>query len=168
MILFKRLKDKYGAFSNFSNHPIKIGTITFPTNEHYFQAMKFAGNDVLFNLVANAESPFKAKDHAYTHQDRWIKGWHDIKINIMTIAVREKVRQHADVRELLLSTGNEMIGEESDKDPIWGVGADGKGQNLLGKIWMKIREEVRQEGSKIDEFEVSSDEENASKSSPEA
>ena len=42
---FYRVNEPYGAFSNFSPHPVTLKGRTWPTSEHYFQAQKFAGTD---------------------------------------------------------------------------------------------------------------------------
>ena len=34
-------EETYGCFSNFSRHPVQIDGTTWPTTEHYYQAMKF-------------------------------------------------------------------------------------------------------------------------------
>jgi len=39
-ILFYRVNEPFGCFSNFSRHPVSIDGRTWPTTEHYFQAMK--------------------------------------------------------------------------------------------------------------------------------
>jgi hypothetical protein len=46
-------------------------------------------------------------------------------------------------RNLLLSTGNAMIVEHTANDSYWGDGGDGSGLNMLGKVLMEIRNELR-------------------------
>ena len=41
VIQFYSLKDAYGEFSNFAPFPVEIDGKTWPTSEHFFQAMKF-------------------------------------------------------------------------------------------------------------------------------
>jgi hypothetical protein len=55
-------------------------------------------------------------------------------------AVLRKFETHADIREVLLSTGNELIVENAPGDYYWGCGADGSGKNRLGQILMEVRE----------------------------
>lgn len=38
-----------------------------------------------------------------------------------------------------------MIVEDSPKDSFWGWGESRNGQNNLGKLWMKLREEIKAE-----------------------
>ncbi len=57
--------------------------------------------------------------------------------------LRAKVSQHPYVRKKLLDTGNRELIEDSWRDDFWGIGPDKNGQNILGKLWMQVREEIR-------------------------
>jgi ribA/ribD-fused uncharacterized protein len=59
-------------------------------------------------------------------------------------AVLAKFKTYCELAEILLSTGDQMIIENSPTDAYWGCGADGCGQNHLGKILMRIRQEIRE------------------------
>ncbi len=69
--------------------------------------------------------------------------WEEIKDEVMYRAVLAKFKAYAELTELLLSTRQEEIIEKSTKDYYWGCGADGTGKNRLGKILMKVREDLR-------------------------
>lgn len=69
--------------------------------------------------------------------------WNEVKDNIMQRGVLRKFEIHADARKLLLSTGDELIIENSPIDYYWGCGADGSGKNMLGQILMDVREILR-------------------------
>jgi len=43
---------------------------------------------------------------------------------------------------VLLGTKTATLEEDSKTDYIWGVGRNGSGQNLLGKILMRVRTEL--------------------------
>ena len=43
----------------------------------------------------------------------------------------------------LLRIGDAKIVEHTEKDRYWGDGGDGSGQNRLGQILMRVREELR-------------------------
>lgn len=64
--------------------------------------------------------------------------WHEIKVAIMEDILLEKTRQHEKVRRVLKNIGDRTVIENSPTDNFWGIGPDGNGQNMLGKIWMKI------------------------------
>ena len=61
----------------------------------------------------------------------------------MERAVRRKFELRAELRLLLLSTGDEELQEAAPTDYYWGIGRDGNGQNKLGLILMRLRAELR-------------------------
>jgi len=73
------------------------------------------------------------------------KDWEKVKDEIMQQAVLQKFKAHADIREILLATGDELIVENSPIDYYWGCGKDGSGKNRLGEILMAVREILRQQ-----------------------
>ncbi len=58
-------------------------------------------------------------------------------------ALRAKLTQHADLRALLLGTGEAPLIEHTANDAYWGDGGDGSGKNRLGALLMRVREELR-------------------------
>ena len=58
----------------------------------------------------------------------------------MKEAVKAKFTQNPELGERLTGTGNSELIENSPVDDYWGIGADGKGSNMLGKILMELRE----------------------------
>ena len=68
--------------------------------------------------------------------------WKEIKDSVMELALRIKF-QNKVLCEKLLNTGNsELVEGNWWGDTYWGV-CEGKGENRLGKILMKIRDELR-------------------------
>lgn len=63
----------------------------------------------------------------------------------MQKAVLQKFKTHADIREILLVTGDEVLVENSPIDYYWGCGKDSSGKNKLGQILMEVREILRNE-----------------------
>jgi ribA/ribD-fused uncharacterized protein len=141
-IRFYKVNEAHGCFSNFSPHPVEIDGRTWPTNEHFFQAQKFAGTRHE-EEIRQASSPMIAARMGRSRERPLRKEWEQIKDELMRKAVRAKMQQHQDVREELLATGEEQLVEATTKDDYWGCGADGKGQNRLGQILMQVREELR-------------------------
>lgn len=139
--LFWRTSDFYGPFSNFSRHPITVNGKFYATTEHYYQACK-AVNQAEHEKIRLAGNPKLAKEIAQTVELR--PNWDTIKLDVMMEALLVKVEQHPKIAELLLSTGDAEIVENSPYDYIWGCGADGSGANLLGKCWMEVREILRE------------------------
>jgi ribA/ribD-fused uncharacterized protein len=142
VIEFYRVGDDYGCFSNFSPHPISLNGKTWQTSEHYFQAQKFAGTPAE-EEVRLAESPMFAAQIGRSRKSPLRRDWWSVRDSIMYEVVVAKFTQHDDLREILLGTGDAKIVEHTEKDRYWGDGGDGSGQNRLGQILMRVREELR-------------------------
>lgn len=140
MINFWKTTDEYGFLSNFSHHPIIVNGKTYKSCEHYYQAMKTTNEDD-HELVRTAQSSKKSKEIAYTLEMR--PDWEEIKYDVMKTALRNKANQWDFIKRRLIETGDTPLAENSPKDAIWGLGADGNGKNLLGKAWMDIRAEIQ-------------------------
>jgi len=64
------------------------------------------------------------------------------KIKVMEKILRLKLKQNPYVKQKLLETKKYIICEDSPKDSFWGIGKNRKGRNELGKLWMKLRDEL--------------------------
>ncbi|MDZ8053147.1 MAG: NADAR family protein [Aulosira sp. ZfuVER01] len=144
-IYFYKVWQPYGCFSNFSPHGIQIQGTYWPTVEHYYQAQKFVGSidAVIIPAIHNAQTPEEAAalGRCSTRQIR--ADWELVKTQVMREAVLKKFLTHAEIQDILLSTGNETLVENSPRDYFWGCGANKTGQNHLGKVLMSVREEIR-------------------------
>lgn len=136
----------FHPLDNFSAHAIDIWDIHFPTAEHAFQWRKFSKvrPDIAKEIVA-AKSPHIVKEISDAHKTDQPATWHDEKVSAMELILKAKTEQHADVRDILERTGNRQIIENSPFDAFWGIGPDNDGENMVGKIWMKIRESMKNE-----------------------
>ena len=136
-------EDKYYLFSNWSAHAVTYQEIVYPTAEHAYHTQKFADSKIR-EVIRAAKSPLEAKTLAneqYKTQQK--QNWDEVKMSVMYEIVRDKLAQHKEVQDILLSTGDNEIIENSPVDYFWGCGKDGRGRNELGKIWMKLRQEMR-------------------------
>lgn len=152
-IKFYQVKGKYGCFSNFSKHEVVYNNTTFPTSEHFFQAMKFVDNDlkpfsdeheILFNRIREASNPTLAKKLGRSRSVSIRPDWEKEKFNIMCVILIHKFNQHEDCLEILLDTGDLELIEHSSNDSVWADGGDGSGLNLLGKALMVARKYLRE------------------------
>ena len=141
-IYFYSTRDPYGCFSNFSAHGIELKGKWWPTTEHYFQAQKFAGSEHE-ELVRLAKTPRQAANMGRERSRPLRADWEEVKDAVMREAVRQKFLTHAGIQQILLETGDEEIVENAPGDYYWGIGADGSGKNMLGKILMELRAELR-------------------------
>jgi ribA/ribD-fused uncharacterized protein len=147
-IEFYSTNDDYGAFSNFSAHGFKLDGVWWPTSEHYFQAQKFAGtNDPYMKEIREAKSPMIAARLGRSRKVKLRRDWESAKDAVMRRAVLKKFETHAEIRDLLLNTGDEKLIEKTTDDYYWGVGTNGAGKNRLGQILMEVRQILRERPS---------------------
>lgn len=141
-LYFYSQTDPFGEFSNFAPFGIAMGGAWWPTVEHYFQAMKF--EDAAYReRIRRASIPKDAKALGRTRDLPIRADWDVARDLFMLEAVRQKFRTHKVLAELLLSTGEEDLAEAAPGDYYWGIGADGSGENRLGRILEQVRAELR-------------------------
>lgn len=138
---YSALEVDYGCFSNFSRHGFGIDGIYWKTSEHYFQAQKFVGTE-FEDKVREARSPKDAAGLGRRRDFPLRKDWEGVKDDVMRHAVLKKFQTHAEIREILLNTGDKNIVENAPGDYYWGCGKDGTGKNMLGIILMEVREQL--------------------------
>lgn len=145
-IRFFTKNDEYFELSNFYPKGFKENGVYWPTVEHYFQAMKFAGKEGAAHRerIRRAHSPDQAKALGHSRKHKLRRDWEGVKDGIMMHALRCKFAD-PELRAVLLGTGSRRIEENSPCDRYWGVGRDGRGKNRLGLLLMQLRKELRDE-----------------------
>src|SRR5262249_60400178 len=111
------------------------------------QAQKFAGNEHQLR-IDRAKTPKEAARLGRDRSVRLRRDWESAKDDVMRRAVLRKFETHQDIRDVLLGTGDEELVENAPGDYYWGCGADGSGQNKLGKILMEVRSILRARAEK--------------------
>ncbi|KAF9871384.1 hypothetical protein CkaCkLH20_11031 [Colletotrichum karsti] len=131
--------------------------ITFKTAEHYMMH----GKAVLFNDfeialdILKADHPRKVKALGRKVANFDEKIWNENRERIVLEGSLLKFRSSPELRAQLLATGDRELVEASPMDRIWGIGFSPQkapasdrsrwGLNLLGKILMKVRAQLRDE-----------------------
>lgn len=142
---------RWRFLSNFYPVTIEHQGIKYPSVEHYYVAMKIKNDQQIDGryityidcreMIAKMTDPSKVKQFGKILKLR--KDWDDVKLDVMLWGIREKFKNE-DLRQLLAETGDEELVEGNWwGDKFWGV-SNGEGENHLGKILMKVREELRQ------------------------
>lgn len=146
-IRFYRASEKpFGAFSNLYRRELVFEGEIFATSEHAYQAGK-ARKPAVRKWLMQAPSPslLAMAAHGLYYWDV-TPGWSTTKFDRMRSVLRAKFTQHADLRELLLSTGDARLVEsatvDNDVNRLWGE-VNGTGRNMLGVLLMEIRAELR-------------------------
>ena|SRR3712207_6611903 len=140
--MIDQFTGKYHFLSNFAACTLDVEGIVCPTVEHAFQAMKSL-DPAERACIAGAATPAAAKWAGRKVALR--EDWEQVKVGIMEDLVRQKFSD-PELREKLLATGDEELVEGNTwNDRFWGV-CRGQGQNQLGKILMRVRDELRASG----------------------
>jgi ribA/ribD-fused uncharacterized protein len=148
-VRFYRASEKpYGPFSNLFRRPVDFEGETFATSEHAYQAGKARKPEVRRWLMA-APSPalLAMAAHGLYYWDV-APGWSTSKFDRMRAVLRAKFTQHADLRDLLMATGDARLVESATVDNevnrLWGE-VDGVGRNVLGEMLMELRAKLGEE-----------------------
>lgn len=146
VITFYRANERpYGVLSNLYRREIEFEGRIFPTSEHAYQAGK-ALKPAVREWIQAAPSPSLAAMAAHGLYT-WdvVPDWAKIKFDRMRAVLHAKFTQHADLAEILLSTGRSRLVEtgtvNNAVNRLWGE-VNGKGENMLGIMLMELREKL--------------------------
>ena len=115
--------------------------VLYTTVEHAYHAQRYI-DPVIVKAITETRSAFSAWELSQTYKSQQLPDWDERKVGVMEELFREKLAQHKDVREALMRSESEEI-IKYQEDPFWGVKQNGEGRNEMGKLWMKLREELR-------------------------
>ena len=134
---------EFYCLDNFSSFKVEHDGYLYASLEEAYQTLGFVESDPeIAEKIKNSHSAHEAQKIAYANRDKRQENWDEIKVSIMEELLREKLNQNPYVEKKLLETKDYLIVEDSPKDSFWGWGEDRKGENNLGKLWMKLREEI--------------------------
>lgn len=135
----KGFTGKYRWLSNFGEGEVVYKGILFPHLENAYQAAKCDVDEHMLAFIDMTAGEAKKYGRRVTIR----ADWNDVKLDIMEDLVRDKFTRNEDLKILLLATGDKYL-EETNwwGDKFWGV-HNGLGDNHLGKILMKIRNELK-------------------------
>ena len=135
---------EFYCLDNFSSFGIIFEGNRYPTVEHAYQSLRFAGvAPEIEQSIRNALSAHEAQKLAYANRDKQRPDFDSIKIALMEKLLSAKLEQNPYVRKKLLQIPRSCeICEDSPYDSFWGIGKDRTGRNELGHLWMKLRKEL--------------------------
>lgn len=140
-ILFYYEYEPNGEFSNFYESEIQLKGTVWKTVEHFYQAQKAAGTPYE-ETVRLAATPAEAKRLGNESDCPVRADWDSVKVEVMKQALVGKFTQIDQLKQKLLATGDARLAENSKKDWFWGLGEDGTGENMLGRLLMQVRQEI--------------------------
>jgi ribA/ribD-fused uncharacterized protein len=134
---------EFFMFDNFASFQVDWRGRRWATSEHAYQAAHFFETaPELAEQIFQARSSHDAYKLAKANADQTPANWAEVKLVLMEDICRHKLEQHPYIQEKLRQTEDLLIVEDSPKDSFWGWGPDRHGRNELGKIWMRLRDEL--------------------------
>jgi ribA/ribD-fused uncharacterized protein len=161
---YSKLANEHQGFSNSALTPFRIDGLqipapdgsaypefgggdlsrqTWPTVEHYIQAMRFPADPDWQEEIRMAPSAARAKKMGAS-RDHPVRGdWDAIKDRVAKKALLEKFRQNPGLLALLQETGARKLVDGSP-DMYWGEGGVRKtGRNRMGELLAEVRAELK-------------------------
>ena len=136
--MIDKFEGQYFFLSNFFSAPITYNGITYKNNEAAFQAQKCPYRVHEFENLDPSVAKRLGRKVVLRHD------WELVKDQVMYEILVAKFTQNAALKLLLLRTGDqELIEGNWWNDRYWGV-CKGEGKNTLGKLLMKLRQEIRE------------------------
>jgi N-glycosidase YbiA len=133
------------VLSNFSAFCLHWRGHAHFTSEHAYHWARFdyPAGVLLQDCVQRSGSAHEAFKFAQENKSKQREDWDFIKVDVMREILRAKADQHEYVRRKLLATSDRELVEDSWRDDFWGWGPNRDGKNMLGKLWMEVRAEIR-------------------------
>lgn len=140
--MIEEFQGEYRWLSNFAPVEIEYEGITYPSVEHFYQAMK-TNKSWIRKKIAGFEHPAQAKKYGGKIEIR--TDWDFVtRMTVMELGLALKFSQEP-YKTKLLETGDVYIQEGNHwGDTFWGVDLEtGDGDNWLGYLIMKTRHKLQ-------------------------
>ena len=159
-VFFWRPEDENGYLGQWYPRCFEVKGVRYAHAEQYMTAMKalLFGDTECCRKIMNQSDPHECKKLGRTVKNFSQQIWNERKSEFVFAANYAKFSQNKELQALLLSTGDKILAEASPYDCIWGIGLRAsdpdstaplkwRGENLLGKALMAVREKIRCEKS---------------------
>ena len=134
---------EFYPLDNFSSFKVEYKGYLYASAEEAFQANLFIDDyPEIADEIKNSHSAHEAQKIRFKYENKIRKEPQEI-LRLMEEILRCKIDQNPYVKQKLLETKDYTIVEDSPKDSYWGWGIDRTGNNQLGKLWMKLREDYK-------------------------
>ena len=155
VVRFRKTAEEFGGLSNMApGYPIVVLGHHIRSSEALYQACRFPHLPEVQLMILNEGSPMTAKMRSKPYRKDSRPDWDEVRVKVMRWCLRVKlIHNWQKFSELLLSTENRPIVEDSRKDSYWGAmphnNATLNGQNVLGRLLMELREKLRNDPQKL-------------------
>lgn len=139
----KEIKGFFGEnrfLSNFYKSIVFFEGKVYQSSEHAYQAAKTLDDEEREFVRRHSFKGLKEAGRSLNQR----ADWNEVKLKIMESILKDKFSRNHLIREMLRKTGKKHLEETNFwGDKFWGVcSKTGEGENNLGKILMKIRENL--------------------------
>ncbi len=131
---------EYYPLNPYSAHILEWGWVLYPTLEHAYHTLRYPQKKHQ-DMILAATSPKQARDISQTLKKYQYEDWSKNNFDIMKQLMQAKAEQHTEVQETLKKSRNMNILKDIPEDSLWWIWHDGKGENIMWKMWEEIREE---------------------------
>lgn len=156
VVCFHSPGEENDYLSNWYYSEFTVNGITFNSVEQYMmyhKAVQF-GDTVTAREIMKTKSFGRMKELGRMVRNYDDHVWSAVRYDVVKQGVLLKFSQNKDLAKRLLSTGNSLLAECAVHDTIWGIGMSmhnknktnpdmWKGQNLLGRALMEVRDMLR-------------------------
>lgn len=154
IISFRTKDDPFGWMGNMAHFAVKHRGVTYKSPEHLFQSLRYEGHPRIQKQIREHPNSLYMKKTVHRRSVRLITPL-DPKQDKerMLITLRAKVAAHPWMARKLVATGKALIIEDVTRRPrgsgmVWGAALDEekkewRGHDWLGRLWMKLRTELR-------------------------
>lgn len=130
---------------NLSDRAEISSDIVYPSFEHALMASKLRSTEKKMEIVKIPSilevKRFVAKE--LKNQDNEVIGWKDSCLKIAEVLLRDKFMRNKAARVALTKTNTRPLQYVNDhNDLFWGLNRENKGQNNLGILMMKVRDDI--------------------------
>lgn len=138
----------YIYLSPYTAHAIELEGRVYPTVEHAYQCQRYTDPKIIDEIIS-ARSPVLAWEISSKYKHLQIPEFknEEYKLKTMKMLMKLKADQHEEIRRVLKESGDQKIVKHivsyPPGDGFWDDGEDGKGLNHTGRIWMEIRDELK-------------------------
>ena len=157
LYFWKPEEKPFGVFSQWYHSQFTDSKkVQYDNAEQYmmYQKALLFKDDVTATLILKCDNPRKIKALGRSIKGFDDKIWNEQKAKVAYAGNFHKFSQKESLKKILLSTKDRLLAEASPFDRIWGIGfkadeADGMkklwGENILGQVLMKVREDLLEE-----------------------
>jgi ribA/ribD-fused uncharacterized protein len=153
VIEFTKVDLPYGWLGNMYASPIQFEGKEWLTTEALFQALRYDSEEIR-EAIRKEKSPMGAKMKAKSFKSQMrVVPMGEEDVDNMKKVVRMKFKQYTILKSKLIITGEHILVENignrnGERHLFWGmkkVNGEWIGNNMMGKILMEIREEMKNE-----------------------